>query len=235
MTAAFNMTSDARHARILLGALALLALSRLAAAQSACPPPDSLAPWARVSRAWSAESGQRWSNDSLRQLLIELRDQDQLARRDFGARFTDSAYVRQVNALDSVNARAVTEILDRHGLPTRPMVGARGADAVMLVVQHSASLQERVLALAQALPEGEISGQWLALLEDRVLVHRGKPQRFGTQFTIGADTLFHFAPVADTAGLETRRAQAGLPPLQLYVCWMEEAGMRINRRSLPRR
>ena len=72
------------------------------------------------------------------------------------------------------------------------------------------------------------------MLEDRVLVHQGKPQTYGTQFNLGPDTLFHFAPTSDLTGLEARRARMGLPPLALYVCLMEEAGMRINRRSVPR-
>ena len=73
------------------------------------------------------------------------------------------------------------------------------------------------------------------MLEDRVLVHRNQPQRFGTQFTLGADGLFRFEPVSDTAGLDARRAAQGIPPLSLYVCMLEEAGMKVDRSSLPSR
>lgn len=199
-----------------------------------CPPLDSTAAWARANRAWSQEAGQSWSNDSLRRVLLGLRDQDQSARKDFGSRFHDSVYARQLTSLDSVLATRMTEILDRFGLPTRSMVGAAGSDAAMLIVQHNWSSQERVLALAEALPPGQLSPQALAMLQDRVRVHQGKPQRFGTQFSAGADGIFRFAATSDLAGLAARRAQAGLPPLNQYVCLLEEAGMRVDRSSLPR-
>src|SRR5687768_8494724 len=73
----------------------------VAAQQSACPQMDSTAAWARVSRAWSDEKGLRWSNDSLRTVLLSLRDRDQAARAEFGARVRDSLYARQLMRLDS--------------------------------------------------------------------------------------------------------------------------------------
>ncbi|MGI9078683.1 MAG: DUF6624 domain-containing protein [Gemmatimonadaceae bacterium] len=198
-----------------------------------CPPLDSTAAWARANRAWSQEAGQSWSNDSLRRVLLELRDQDQSARADFGSRIGDSVYARELTTTDSALATKMAEILDRFGLPTRSMVGAAGSDAAMLIVQHNWSLQERVLGLAESLPPGQISPQALAMLEDRVRVHQGKPQRFGTQFNSAADGIFRFAATSELPGLAARRAQAGLPPVAQDVCLMEEAGMRIDRSSLP--
>jgi hypothetical protein len=103
----------------------------------------------------------------------------------------------------------------------------------MSIVQHNWPLQERVLALAKSLPPGQISPEKLGMLEDRVLVHRDQPQRFGTQFNIGPDGVFRLAPVSDMAGLEGRRAAAGMPPMSQYVCLLEEAGMKVDRSSLP--
>lgn len=71
------------------------------------------------------------------------------------------------------------------------------------------------------------------MLEDRVLVHQGRAQRCGTQFTFGPGGLFHFALVSDTASLEARRAAAGMPPLDQDVCLLEQAGMHVDRGSLP--
>jgi hypothetical protein len=198
-----------------------------------CPTVDTTAAWVQVSRAWATETGLRWSNDSLRGVLLSMRDRDQAPRADFGARVGDTLYVRQLMRLDSILATEMAVILDRFGLPTRAMVGPAGADAAMLIVQHSWPLQERVLALAQALPAGQVAPEKLGMLEDRVLVHQGKPQRFGTQFTIGADGMLRFAAVTDPRGLAARRSAAGMPPLDLYVCMLEEAGMRVDRTSLP--
>lgn len=215
--------------------VAALLWPALAASQAApCPPLDSLAPWARVQRAWQSERGQTWTDDSLRRELIRLRDEDQADRAEFWARMADSAYVRQVAARDSARAHVLEGLIARSGVPVRRAVGAAGVDAFMLLVQHHGSLQATVLGLASELPPGEVSPFALAMLEDRVRATRGQPQRYGTHFSYGADTMFHLAPVADPANLEARRAEVGLPPLATYVCMAEESGMRVNRRSLPR-
>jgi len=226
-------TWAARTTRWMLVALAI-ACAGAAHAATPCPPLDSTATWARVNRAWSVESHSGWSSDSLRRVLLDLADRDQAARQDFGARITDSTYVRALMAHDDSLAAIATAILDRFGLPTRSLVGAAGSDAFMLVVQHNWSLQERVLALAQNAPAGQISPERLALLEDRVLVHQKKKQRYGTQFDLGRDGRFHFAPNEDLPGLAARRERAGLMPLDQYVCMMEEAGMQIDRASVPK-
>jgi hypothetical protein len=194
---------------------------------------DTAAAWVQASRSWSNEAGVSWTNDSLRRVLLDLRDRDQAARAEFGARVGDTLYTRQLMSLDSILAVEMVVVLDQFGLPTRSMVGPAGSDAAMLIVQHSWSLQERVLALAHAAPVGQISPEKLGMLEDRVLVHQGRAQRFGTQVTLGPDGLFRFAPIADTPGLDARRSAAGMPPLGQYVCLLEEAGMHIDRGSLP--
>jgi hypothetical protein len=187
-----------------------------------------------VNREWKSQRAGGWSNDSLRRVLLDLREVDQAARREFGARVTDSMYVKQLIRKDSALTAQLNAIIDRFGFPTRSMVGPDAANAAMLIVQHAApSFQERVLAVTKRIPRGELSPEALAMLEDRVLVHQGKLQRYGTQFTIAGDDIFRFAPTEDVAGLAIRREQAGLPPMDLYVCMMEESGMRIDRGTLP--
>jgi hypothetical protein len=128
---------------------------------------DTSAAWARVSRAWSDEAGLRWSNDSLRRVLLSLRDRDQAARAELDARAGDTLHARQLMRLGSTLTAEMDVNLDRFGLPTRAMVGAAGSDAAMLIVQRSATLQERVLSLAEAAPPGEISPEKLGMRVDR--------------------------------------------------------------------
>jgi hypothetical protein len=218
------------------GGLALAISTAVTAARGqspGCAPLDTTASWAQVLRQWHSEAGRSWTNDSLRQVLLGLRDADQAARAEFAQRVGDSSYARQLMATDSALSNELAGILDRFGLPTRSAVGAAGVDAAMLLAQHSATLQPRVLQLAQAAPPGEVSPEALAMLEDRVLVHEGRPQRLGTQFSMGADGVFRFAPIEDAHDLDARRAGAGLPPLLQYVCLLEEYGLRIDRGSLP--
>jgi hypothetical protein len=224
------MNHRTRFAILLLG---LLGTPAMGTAQAPCPPLDTTAAWARVNRGWANEAGLRWSNDSLRRVLLDLRERDQAARVAFGARASDTLYIRKLMALDSALSAEMTVILDRFGVPTRGMVGAKGSDAALLIVQHSASLQARVLPLARAAPPGQISSERLAMLEDRVLVQQGKPQRFGTQFSLAPDGRFAFAPTADTTNLDALRTAAGMPPLAQYVCLLEENGMRVDHSTLP--
>ena len=51
----------------------------------------------------------------------------------------------------------------------------------------------------------------LAYLMDRVLVHRGEPQVYGTQYRI-RDGVPELWTVRDPAGLDERRAALGLEP-----------------------
>jgi hypothetical protein len=44
-----------------------------------------------------------------------------------------------------------------------------------------------------------------------VLVHRGEPQLYGTQY-LERDGVLELRPVRDPAGLDERRAALGLPP-----------------------
>jgi hypothetical protein len=70
--------------------------------------------------------------------------------------------------------------------------------------------------LERAYRADEASGQQLALLTDRVAAARGKPQVYGTQADI-RDGRVRLKPIADSAGVDARRAAVGLPPLREYV------------------
>lgn len=215
--------------------LLLTQVAPTAAQVRACADPDTTAEWYRVIKRWTTEAPGSWTNDALRLRLLAMQREDQADRVDFGAKWNDTTYARRLLHADSSRAQALAAILDSVGLPTRAMVGAKGADAAMLIAQHNGSLQPRVLALAKALPPGSVSPEALALMEDRVLVSQGLPQIFGSQFSAKAGGLFKLDSVADMSRLAERRNAAGLPPLPLYVCYMEENGMKIDRSSLPPR
>lgn len=225
-----------QHSRVMKSLLPLLIVTLCAVpganAQTACPI-DSTAPWAANNRSWSSEVGQTWSNDSLRRVLLDLVRQDQEARRGYGSRHADTTYLRELLETDRRLSASVDVILDRFGLPTRSLVGAAGASALFLVVLHSETLQRRVLAMAKQVAAGELPPSSLATLEDRVLVSEGKSQRFATQFAIGPDGSVKFAAVDDPAGVAQRRTDAGLPPLAVYICLIEEDGLKVDRRTLP--
>jgi hypothetical protein len=69
--------------------------------------------------------------------------------------------------------------------------------------------------------EGTMPPSDVAMLVDRVLVQEGKHQRYGTQFSIEDGELV-MDPVEDEEGLDERRRQMQLPPMEEYRRLLEE-------------
>jgi hypothetical protein len=103
-------------------------------------------------------------------------------------------------------------------------VGKDGVEAAWLILQHSPdnAWQEQMLpVLERAAAAGEMSRTEVTLLTDRVLVHRGKPQRYGNSFSF-KDGRLVADPIEDIGGLDARRAALGLPTMGEYVRHLAE-------------
>jgi len=115
------------------------------------------------------------------------------------------------------NAVRLSAILDRHGWPGRTMVGSDAAHAAWLVVQHAVgdpALQHRVLQLLRpAAALGEAALLEVAMLEDRIRVSEGRPQRYGTQFDWDQNGEMSPLAVEEVEHVDERRRAVGLGPL----------------------
>ena len=122
-------------------------------------------------------------------------------------------------ATDSANLLWFKPLAQRYGLPTRAQVGKEGVEAAFLLIQHAdrdPDFQEAMLPLLEkAYAAGEVPGDALGMLTDRVLKARGRPQRFGTQMT-GLDGKMVMDSVEDPANLDQRRAKLGMMPMARY-------------------
>jgi hypothetical protein len=117
---------------------------------------------------------------------------------------------------DGANRTRLKAIVQEFGWPGKSLVGADGANAAWLLIQHADAdreFQKDCLRLMEAAPAGEVEGKHIAYLTDRVLVGAGKPQKYGTQ--LGAD--FKPLPIADEGNVDDRRAKLGLPSLAEYI------------------
>lgn len=68
----------------------------------------------------------------------------------------------------------------------------------------------------KGLPEGEVSKQDMAYLEDRVRVNTGRATLYGTQFYNDDHGQFGPRPIENPEALNERRAAAGLSPFEEY-------------------
>ena len=134
--------------------------------------------------------------------------------------------------VDTGNTRWLADLVATRGWPGHTLAGTDGAEAAWLLAQHAdrdPELQRTFLeALRGAVADGEASPWNLAYLEDRVRVHDGRPQLYGTQFTV-TDGELRPSPIEDPQRLDERRAEAGLDPFAAYEAhmragWQEEEG-----------
>ena len=170
----------------------------------------------------------RWNgrvDEELRRELLARAEEDQRVRRlaapppgQYEIRLPDDL-AEEWRRVDTGNTRWLEELLATRGWPGHTLVGTDGAEAAWLLAQHAdrdPELQRSFLeALRGAVAAGEASRANLAYLEDRVRVHDGRPQLYGTQFTV-TDGEFGPCPIEDPARLDERRAEVGLDQFAAY-------------------
>ena len=116
------------------------------------------------------------------------------------------------------NAARLRTILDEHGWPGRTLVGEDAAHAAWIIAQHAIGdpvLQRRVLELIRpAAAHGEAALLDVAMLEDRIRVSEGKPQRYGTQYDWDEDGEMSPLPIDDPEHVNERRRAVGLDTIE---------------------
>jgi hypothetical protein len=120
---------------------------------------------------------------------------------------------------DKANIERLVEIIEHHGWPGLGMVGEKASNGAFLVLQHAdLPLQEKFLPmLREAKEAGEMKGEVVALLEDRVLMRQGKKQIYGSQITTNAEGLAEPWPIEDEPNVDKRRAALGMEPMAAYM------------------
>lgn len=161
----------------------------------------------------------------LRDALLQREAKDQAAQHAAVAAGGGSAWA-QTTPVSVENATWLKATVAEKGWPERSRVGADGAKAAWVIVQHAdhdPAFQAEMLPLIEtAARRGEADFADYALLTDRVLLAQGKPQRYGSQFKENADGIFELQPTADMDGLDARRREVGLQPLAAYKAVLAE-------------
>jgi Family of unknown function (DUF6624) len=170
-------------------------------------------------------------DEELKRELLARRDEDQRIRNlvspppgQHSVRLPDEV-AAEWERIDADNPRWLEDVLSARGWPGQTLVGEEGAGAAWLLAQHAdrdpARQRVFVLALRDAVAQGEASPAHLAYVEDRVRVNAGQLQLYGTQFTV-TDGEFGPCPIEDRERLDERRAEAGLEPFADYEARMRD-------------
>jgi hypothetical protein len=150
--------------------------------------------------------------------LKEMAARDQKARMAWIGNPTDAAKKAAVTSIDAVNLARLKPIIAKFGFPTLAMVGREGVQAAWLLIQHADSdvaFQKHALALIEAAASDEVRPGDIAMLSDRIRIHEGKPQRYGSNFDLRT---MQPTPIEDPGLVDERRAQAHLMPMADYSC-----------------
>ena len=136
----------------------------------------------------------------------------------------DCRAVKQANMarVDFASSKFVSKVLSKYGWLTAGAWGRSTEDNFWLLVQHADAdlkLQRRALgALKRAKPS--ISFIHLAYLEDRVRVHEGRRQLYGTQgrcLTENGRPFWRPDPIEDEPQLNRRRKAIGMQPMAVHT------------------
>jgi len=128
--------------------------------------------------------------------------------------------VAALERIDASNTAWMKELVALHGWPTIQRVGADRSFQAWALVQNAdrdVDFQEHCVELLRgAVARGEADPRTLAYLEDRVAMHRGRPQRYGTQYRQKSDGSLVPYTLEDEERVDELRASVGLGTLEEY-------------------
>jgi len=148
-----------------------------------------------------------------RELLLEVVDKDQPKESDR----------KKLQKLYEDHSNRLCQILKTDGWPTNATVGREGVFSAFYILRNAGSfeLQRDLLPVIVAVIKKD-PGQKpeFAALFDRLRVTAGMKQLFGTQaVTLGGFMVLY--PIEDEAKVNARRAEFGLPELDVYIRSLE--------------
>jgi len=157
-------------------------------------------------------------DEQLRQELLALAGEDLRVRGELiQVGLLSQGYHPRMEAVHRRNAARLREIIAERGWPVTSRAGDDGAEAAWLVVQHAIGepdFMRSCLGLLRAAAEsGEAPAWQAAMLEDRIRMYEGRPQRFGSQLEPDAEGRLRPYWLEDPETVEDRRRAVGLEPL----------------------
>jgi hypothetical protein len=176
--------------------------------------------WVKRQAEFFDETKHDWTNDSLRNALLEAAGLKAPLRVpvQFGVHVEGSDSTAPAAAAAMIDALKKLASARGSTWPTRSVVGAAGTHAVYLLVGLDTTLARTALHRMMEAGPVESPAPDVATLEDRLRLLAGRKQIYGTQFRRGPDGKVHLAPMEDSTHADLRREGAALPPFKLGMC-----------------
>ncbi|KAB7835763.1 DUF6624 domain-containing protein [Streptomyces mobaraensis] len=175
------------------------------------PPPSG--PWAGAAR--TEPQPRAPLRTDLLDTLMRLH-REGVAARETRRLVPDAIEHRDLIRWEQRAARELRSMFDEVGWPGLDVVGEVGAEAAwwcVLLCDRLTAFQRDAHGLLQDAGERQAApARHLAYLDDRLLMHHGEPQQFGTQHQLFADGCVEPYPVDNPALVAERRRSIGLPP-----------------------
>lgn len=167
-------------------------------------------------------------NQELREKLLAMRVTDERVRGELAATGElFDGYCPKMERVHLENAAELEKMIDENGgWLGKSTVGADGAEAAWLVVQHAISLPEFsrkcLKLLEKAVTEEEAEPYQYAYLYDRICFFEKRPQKYGSQSDWNADGLMEVWTLEDEEKVNEYRAEVNLKPLESLIWENEE-------------
>lgn len=178
--------------------------------------------------SYTVSFAQSVSKDSLKKELEAIYMADQQPKRavnqiikQYGLDSPQVDSIGQfIREIDSLNQLKIQKIINKHGWLGKSEVGDMANQTLFLIIQHcDIAIQERYLPLfRKSVNNAESNAYDLALMEDRILVSKGKKQRYGSQVKLNSQTnRYEVLPIEDIRNVDKRRKKMGLASLADYL------------------
>jgi len=156
-------------------------------------------------------------DESLEKGLLDMEARDRVLRAELIASGElNSGFHPRLEELHRANASRLRQIIAVFGWPGFALVGEKGAQAAWRIALHSGAEPEfmrQCRDLIDAASQlGDVARWQFAIIDDRVRVYEGRPQRYGTQLRHGPQGLEPH-PLENDSRINSMRMQVGLPPL----------------------
>ena len=168
----------------------------------------------------------RYTDQELRQRLLRIGEADQDIRQKWlvanQAKPRDKAKIdailREMQRVDSLNQIDICDILDKRGFVGSEAVGD-ACEAFWTIIQHAPVETERkYLPLFQrAAARGDIAPWQVAMMEDRIAMFEGRPQKYGSQLDVATDGTQTVYQLLNPKKVDEWRKEKGMGPLAEYL------------------